>query len=368
MRQGLPQRMQRQQLIPHSGAPATPALTPDVSLLWQCACMQSSRLLAILLRLQTQGRVPAAVLAQAFEVSVRTIYRDIDALSAAGVPVYAEKGRHGGFVLRDGYRTHLTGLDQPEAESLFLAGVPFAAAQLGLGPALDTTRMKLLAALPEAARLDAQRVASRFHIDPVGWFQGPDEQARLPELASAVWAQRLIQVRYESWKGVVDRQLAPLGLVLKAGLWYLVAAAGDQPRTYRVGSIQALQVLPESATVPLRFDLQRYWARFAADYEARMQAGRARVRARPGVLKVLARQSHAMAQAVSAAPPCNRAGWHVLEIPIESVPAAVGELLRLGPDLQVLGPPALRRAMRQAILALQQAYGLAPGAPASVQR
>lgn len=241
--------------------------------------MQSSRLLAILLRLQTQGRVSAAVLAQAFEVSVRTIYRDIDALSAAGVPVYAEKGRHGGFVLRGGYRTHLTGLNRPEAESLFLAGVPVAAAQLGLGPALDTTRMKLLAALPDAARQDAQRVASRFHIDPVGWFQGPDEQALLPELAAAVWSQRLLQVRYDSWKGVVERRLAPLGLVLKGGLWYLVAAA------------------------------------------------------------------------------CNRAGWHVFDIPIESVDVAVGELLRLGPDVQAVGPAPLRRALRNAVQALHAVYG-----------
>jgi predicted DNA-binding transcriptional regulator YafY len=282
---------------------------------------------------------------------VRTIYRDIDALSAAGVPVYAEKGRHGGFVLRGGYRTHLTGLNRPEAESLFLAGVPVAAAQLGLGPALDTTRMKLLAALPDAARQDAQRVASRFHIDPVGWFQGPDEQALLPELAAAVWSQRLLQVRYDSWKGVVERRLAPLGLVLKGGLWYLVAAAGAQPRTYRVASIQSLQVLDLPGATPARFDLQRYWARFAKHYESRMQAGRARVRVRPAGLRPLARLGHAMAQAVAAAPPCNRAGWHVFDIPIESVDVAVGELLRLGPDVQAVGPAPLRRALRNAVQA-----------------
>ncbi|MCC6409488.1 MAG: HTH domain-containing protein, partial [Planctomycetes bacterium] len=155
--------------------------------------MQGSRLLAILLRLQAEGRVSAQALAQAFEVSVRTIYRDIDALSAAGVPVYAEKGRLGGFALRDGYRTRLTGLDRPEAESLFFAGIPFAAEQLGLGAAAGTTRLKLLAALPEATARDAQRVASRFHVDPVAWFQGPDEQRVLPELASAVWLGRMLR-------------------------------------------------------------------------------------------------------------------------------------------------------------------------------
>lgn len=318
--------------------------------------MRSSRLLSILLRLQARGRLPAQVLAAELEVSVRTIYRDIDALSAAGVPVYAEKGRQGGFVLREGYRTQLTGLDRPEAESLFLAGVPFAAAQLGLGPALESTRWKLLAALPEASRQEAQRVASRFHLDPVAWFQGPDAQGLLPQLATAVWSGRMMQMRYDSWKGVVERRVSPLGLVLKGGLWYLVAAVGAQPRTYRVSSIQHLVIEETAATVPRRFDLQRYWARFARDYETRMQSGRALVRARPPALRRMAELSHAMTLAVAAAGPANRAGWHEFEIPIESVDAAAGELLRLGADVEALAPPELRQAMRRAVQALHGVY------------
>lgn len=319
--------------------------------------MQASRLLSILLRLQLEGRISARALAQTFEVSVRTIYRDIDALSAAGVPVYAEKGRQGGFLLRDGYRTRLTGLDRPEAESLFLAGAPYAAAQLGLGAAVETMRLKLLAALPEATAREAERVASRFHLDPVAWFQGPDEQRLLPELAAAVWNGRRIQLRYDSWKGVVERSVAPLGLVLKAGVWYLVAASGGQPRTYRVGYIQTLRVEDVPAPVPRRFDLQGYWKRFARDYEARMQAGVARVRARPALLRPLARMSHAMAQAVAAAGPVGRDGWHELTIPIESIEVAVGDLLRLGPDVEALGPPELRTALRKAVKALHAVYG-----------
>ncbi len=319
--------------------------------------MQSSRLLSILLRLQTQGRVSAQVLAQAFEVSVRTIYRDMDALSAAGVPVYAEQGRSGGFALRDGYRTHLTGLDRPEAESLFLAGVPFAAAQLGMGKALDSMRLKLMASLPEATRQDAERVASRFHLDPVAWYQGPDVQKFLPGLASAVWTRRLLQMRYDSWRGVVDRRVLALGLVMKAGLWYLVAAADGQVRSYRVGSVQSLTLLDETAAAPPRFDLQRYWQQFTRDFEARMAAGQARVRVRPAALRRLAQSNHATAQAVAAVGPPNRQGWHVLNIPIESVDAAVGELLRLGPEVQALGPPALNKALRQAVRALADVYG-----------
>jgi predicted DNA-binding transcriptional regulator YafY len=319
--------------------------------------MHGSRLLAILLKLQTEGRVSAQALARSFEVSVRTIYRDIDALSAAGVPVYAERGRRGGFALRDGYRTRLTGLDRPEAESLFFAGLPFAAEQLGLGPALETTRMKLLAALPEATARDAQRVASRFHVDPVAWFQGPDEQALLRELAAAVWLCRTIRMRYDSWKGVVERRIAPLGLVLKAGVWYLVAASGAQPRTYRVGSIQELHVEDEPAHAPPRFDLRNYWKRFASDYESRMQSGKAKVRARPETLRALARSSSAMARAVAAAGPCLPDGWHVFTIPIESIEVAVGDLMRLGPNVQALGPPELVRALRKAVKELDGVYG-----------
>jgi predicted DNA-binding transcriptional regulator YafY len=319
--------------------------------------MHGSRLLAILLKLQTEGRVSAQALARSFEVSVRTIYRDIDALSAAGVPVYAERGRLGGFALRDGYRTRLTGLDRPEAESLFLAGLPFAAEQLGLGRALETTRMKLLASLPEATARDAQRVAARFHVDAVAWFQGPDEQLVLPELAAAVWLGRMIRMRYDSWKGVVERRVAPLGLVLKAGVWYLVAASGAQPRTYRVGSIQELRVEDERVRAPARFDLRAYWTRFAADYEARMQSSKAKVRARPEALRPLARLSSATTRAVAAAGPCRPDGWHVFTIPIESIDVAVGDLLRLGPGVQALAPPELVRALREAVKELGGVYG-----------
>lgn len=322
--------------------------------------MRSSRLLSILLRLQAQGRVSAAALAEALEVSVRTIYRDIDALSAAGVPVYAEHGRLGGFVLREGYRTALTGLDRPEAESLFLAGVPFAAAQLGMGASLETTRLKLMAALPEALRQDALRVAARFHLDPVAWFQGPEAQQLLPALAEAVWSGRLLSLDYQSWQGRVARQVAPLGLVLKGGLWYLVAAVGPQVRTYRVSAIRSLQIEQQRAEPPADFDLGRYWEAFARDYEARMQAGRARVRARPQALRRLAEASHAMAQAVAGACPCDADGWHRLEIPIESIEAAVGELLRLGPDVEALAPAELRAALREAAAALHRVYREAP--------
>jgi predicted DNA-binding transcriptional regulator YafY len=318
--------------------------------------MQQSRLLSILLRLQTQGRVNARALADTFEVSVRTIYRDIDQLSAAGVPVYAETGRNGGFELLDGYRTKLTGLDRPEAESLFLAGVPFAAAQLGMGPALDTTRMKLLAALPAAMRADADKVAQRFHVDPVAWFQSAETHAVLPDLAAAVWAGRQVRLRYDSWEKIVERTASPLGLVLKGGLWYLVAAVGAQARTYRVASILDMSVLDTPAVTPPKFNLAAHWAAFAKDYEARMQSGRAKIRAQQGVLKELSRLSSAMAAAVSKAGPADAHGWRALDIPIESIPAAASDLLQFGACVQALAPVDLVRAMTVAVHDLAKLY------------
>ena len=318
--------------------------------------MQQSRLLSILLRLQTQGRVSAKSLAEAFEVSIRTIYRDIDQLSAAGVPVYAETGRSGGFQLLDGYRTKLTGLDRPEAESLFLAGLPFAAEQLGMGAALETTRMKLLAALPEAMRGEAEKVSKRFHADPVAWFQDAEEHRHLPELAAAVWSARQIQIRYDSWEKIVERRVSPLGLVLKGGLWYLVGAVGGQPRTYRVASILDMTVAGAAAEAPPGFDLKKHWRQFARDYESRMQSGTARIRAKAPAMRELAKASAAMARAVRRAGSEDAEGWRTLDIPIESIPAAVRELLRFGTGVQALGPKDLVVAMRAAVHDLAKLY------------
>ncbi|HEY0699180.1 MAG TPA: HTH domain-containing protein, partial [Micromonospora sp.] len=209
--------------------------------------MRADRLLSLLLLLQTRGRMTAQELADALEVSVRTVYRDVESLGAAGVPVYADRGPAGGYRLLDGYRTRLTGMTAVEAESLFLAGMPGPAAELGLGPVLATAERKLLAALPSRSAEEGWRVRQRFHFDAPGWFRTPEHTPHLAGLADAVWRERLVEIRYRRWKTPreVTRRLAPLGVVLKAGRWYLVAAdirgdvsggrADDRVRTYRVG-------------------------------------------------------------------------------------------------------------------------------------
>jgi predicted DNA-binding transcriptional regulator YafY len=308
--------------------------------------MRASRLLSILILLQMRGRLSAETLAQEFEVSVRTIYRDIDQLSAAGVPVYAERGRAGGFALMDGYRTRLTGFTPAEADALLLAGVGGAAADLGMGADLAAAQLKLLASLPPDSGASAQRVASRFHLDPANWYSRIEPLEMLPALAAAVWSDTRIRIRYESWKDVVTREVDPLGLVLKGGVWYVVAAVKAQPRTYRVSNIQGLDVLDARFKRSTRFDLARYWAAWARDFEARLLRERAVVKLSPEGLRLLRELSPAAGEAADAAhSKCAPAGWIKAEIPVEGVDYVARQLLRIGADIEVLGPPALRDAV-----------------------
>ncbi len=310
--------------------------------------MRASRLLSILLLLQTRGRMTAEALAAEFEVSVRTLYRDIDQLSAAGAPVYADRGRSGGFQLMDGYRTRLTGLTDAEAETLFLGGLSGPAAQMGFSGAVTTMQLKLLAALPPERQVAAERLAGRFHLDPVGWYQNPDEAERLPAIAQAVWNSRRIAVRYESWKGEVARTLEPLGLILKGGLWYLAARpAGTgrrEPRTYRVSNILSLTPLEETFERPANFDLAGWWAGTSRRFEAEIFTGEARLRLTAAGLKRLARLGTAQARIAAGARP-GVDGRAEVVVPIESVEHAATDFLRLGPEAEVLAPPELRQAM-----------------------
>ncbi len=197
--------------------------------------MRASRLVRVLLLLQARGRRTAAELAAELDVSVRTVYRDVESLSAAGVPVYADRGPAGGYRLVDGYRTRLTGMTAGEAESLFLAGMPGPAAELGLGTVLAAAELKLLAALPPELRSRAVRVRERFHMDAPGWFREADEVPWLAAVADAVWNQHALRVHYRRWGAQeVTRVIEPLGIVLKAGTWYLVAApASSGARAFR---------------------------------------------------------------------------------------------------------------------------------------
>ncbi|MER8224217.1 YafY family protein [Streptomyces sp. NPDC094143] len=310
--------------------------------------MKSSRLVSILLLLQARGRMTAAQLAEELEVSVRTVYRDVEALSAAGVPLYGDAGHAGGYRLLDGYRTRLTGLTAGEAEALFLAGAPGAAAQLGLGSVLAAARLKVRAALPPELRVHADRISGRFHLDAPGWYAGADETPFLPAVADAVWNGRVLNVLYRRWREPTDveRRLEPYGLVLKAGRWYVVAGPG--PRAYRVDQILRLSATDEEFTRPEDFDLARYWTAYQRDFHRRLRADRAVVRVAPGVTLPGTAQDE-------AAPEAD--GWRRVSVTIESVDHAHAEFLRLGSGIEVLEPPELRARIARTAAELAARYG-----------
>lgn len=313
--------------------------------------MKSSRLVSILLLLQTRGRMTAAQLADELEVSVRTVYRDVEALAAAGVPLYGDAGHAGGYRLLDGYRTRLTGLTAGEAEALFLAGAPGPAAELGLGSVLAAAQLKVRAALPPELRAHADRISGRFHLDAPGWYADADDTPYLPAVADAVWNSRVLHVRYRRWREPTDveRRLEPYGLVLKAGRWYVVAGPG--PRTFRVDQILELATSDEDFTRPDDFDLAAYWTAYQRDFHTRLYRGEAVVRLAPGAR---------LNRPVTAKGPPEEDGWSLATVPIESIDHACGEFLRLGPDIEVLQPPELRERIARTVAELAERYGNAP--------
>lgn len=317
--------------------------------------MLASRLLSILMLLQTRGRMTAPALAKEFEVSVRTIFRDIDQLSAAGVPVYADRGRDGGFQFLDGFRTNLTGLTQPEAETLFLAGLPGPAAELGLAELLATARLKLMAALPSG--MQAERIAARFHLDPAGWFRTGEQAALLPEIARAVWNSRVLKIRYKRAGEIYARRLGPLGLVLKGGVWYLVAQKGKELRTYRAANVVEAEVLDEAFERPRDFDLADFWTRSSREYETGAYHEHATVRLSPrgrSMLELLGPYVVESAAKTASAP--DKDGWVRCTIPMESINFGIRELMRLGEEVEVLAPATLRAQMRQTLSAVAALY------------
>ncbi|MGW4212236.1 helix-turn-helix transcriptional regulator [Lentzea sp. NPDC004789] len=313
--------------------------------------MKSSRLIQVLLLLQSRGRMTADELAAELEVSPRTIYRDVESLSAAGIPVYADRGPSGGYRLIDGYRTRLTGLTGAEAQSLFLAGLPGPAEELGLKEFAAAAQLKLLAALPTELRTRAEQIRQRFHLDTPTWFRGDQPTEHLATIADAVWEQRRVRMTYERWGGqAVQREVDPYGLVLKAGTWYFVGSG----RTYRVSRVLALQSTPDTFERPRDFDLARYWAEWSEQFEARMYGERITVRmTRAGLDKSQYLLSGHQARVIreTSPQPGEEFGF-----PTESTRHAVADLLKFGADVEVVAPVELRHELIETIKAMQDLY------------
>ena len=302
--------------------------------------MRATRLVSLLLLLQHRGQLTATELAGHFDVSVRTIHRDVEALGAAGVPVEAVRGPAGGYRLSGGYRTKLTGLTPAEAEALFVAPAP--AAELGLGGVLTNARLKVLSALPAELQERASRAERFFHLDTRRWFRAEDTVPHLPVIASATWQGRRLSTRYREGAKVVQRTLDPLGLVLKGGAWYLVARRSAGMRVYRVSRFASVRALEQGFARPEGFELARYWDEWSQAFEASMRRVEVKLRASDVALRFLPRDLHE--------------SDGVFTVSFESLDDAFRELLRFGPDAEVLEPVELRERIAATALEVARMY------------
>ncbi|MEU0691135.1 helix-turn-helix transcriptional regulator [Streptomyces uncialis] len=335
--------------------------------------MRAARLIRMVLLLQARASMTAAELARELEVSERTVTRDAQALSEAGVPVYADRGRAGGYRLVGGYRTRLTGLDRGEAEALFLSGVPGALREMGLEDAASAARLKVSAALMPSLRGASRTAAQRFHLDAPGWFHAPKAPALLPAVADAVWDDRRITARYRQGGGIapgsgdgdgarpgeVERVLEPYGLVLKAGVWYLCARADTGAyRVYRIDRFTAVAAGAERFDRDEEFDLPGFWAERGAQFARALLRTSAVVRLSAQGARLLRHAVGAGAAGEALAEPGepDAQGRVTVTVPVESDEVAYTQLLMLGPEAEVLGPPALRRRFTDATERMARHY------------
>jgi predicted DNA-binding transcriptional regulator YafY len=310
--------------------------------------MRADRLLSILLLLQVNRRMTARALAKRLEVSVRTIHRDMEALSMAGVPVYAERGAAGGWVLPDSFRTDVTGLTEPEIQALFVTTPARLLSDLGLEKASDAALVKLLASLPSVARRDAEHARQRIHVDGAGWHQVEESVPALGIVQEAVWMERKARLSYRRNDGViVERLVDPLGLVAKGRLWYLVAGIEGELRTYRVSRIQAAEVVDEPVVRPPEFDLAAFWSRSSAELVANLPRYPITVRIAPeAVRRLWIPGSYARVEHLGEP---EEDGWQTASLVLQTEHEACSYVLGFGPRMAVVTPLELReRVIREA--------------------
>ncbi|MFE7096141.1 helix-turn-helix transcriptional regulator [Streptomyces erythrochromogenes] len=358
--------------------------------------MRAARLIRMALLVQSNPGLTAAALARALDVSERTVIRDAQALQEAGIPVRSERGRTGGYHLAPGYRTRLTTLHPTEAETLFLSGLPSALRDLGLSDAADTARLKLTATLLPSVRAAAEASVRRFHLDAPAWFREPSAPELLPELARAVWSDRVVALSYaRPGRGgapacAVSRVVEPYGLVLKAGTWYVVArlhdgdgpggVRGDGPgggwRTYRVDRVTALAPPapggPEVFVRAADFDLAAHWEAHAHAFARALLRTTVTVRLTAWGLGRLPDvvDGAAVGDALASASAPDGDGLVTLALRAESEDVAHDQLARLGADVEVLAPASLRARFRERAAALAALYRTDPetGSGADGQR
>jgi predicted DNA-binding transcriptional regulator YafY len=306
--------------------------------------VRADRLLSILMLLQARGRLTAQQLADELEVSVRTIYRDLDALSAAGVPVYAERGPGGGCSLLDSYRTTLTGLTRDEVRALFALSIPAPLAELGLDQELKAALFKLSAALPASRRPDEERVRQRIHLDSEPWDETQEPVPHLQTIQRAVWEDRQLHISFRlPFEVQADWLVDPYGLVAKASTWYLVCARNDQLRVHRVSQIANARPAEGTFERPAGFDLVAFWRAWRASVEDNRSRVAARVLVAPQFVAWLPHYfGPGIRDEIARAGPPDDRGWIELSLIFETLEEARERLLGFGGAIEALEPRALR--------------------------
>jgi predicted DNA-binding transcriptional regulator YafY len=309
--------------------------------------MRADRLLSILMLLQVHSRLTARDLAERLEVSERTIHRDMDALSSAGVPVVAERGKGGGWGLLDSYQTTLTGLNLTEIQALFLPKPANLLADLGWSQAFEGALLKLLAALPATNRQQAEVVSQRIHVDPTGWQRWDEEMSAFPILQAAVWQERQLHLSYERSDGkLIERLVNPLGLVAKGSVWYFVAAVEEEVRSYRISRVWSATMTNSPCIRPTGFDLADYWQQSLVEFKATLPRYTVLLRVAPKALPLL-RYAGYFARIEQIDPP-DAEGWIPVSIRFDVEEAACAYVLGFGAQVEVLEPLELRDRVLQA--------------------
>ncbi len=321
--------------------------------------MRADRLISLLMLLQTRGRMTAQELADKLEVSPRTVYRDLDALSASGVPVYADRGPNGGCFLLESYRTNLTGLTEKEVQALFMFTVPGLLADLGADKTSETAMLKLTAALPSPFQHNAEWVRQRVHLDTAPWFHPAEPVPFLPIIQEGIWQNRRVRLVYRRGDGRwVKRLMEPYGLAAKTSIWYVVGRVNKGMQVYRVSRIQEATLTEGQFERPKSFDLPTYWATWCAEFETSQSQYTVKLRVAPaGIpLMILTFGEGMHTLLTETAEPADH-NCLILQMTFESEAAACRQLMGLGTAVEVLAPPSLRHHLHTTALQQATLYG-----------